>query len=212
MKNITHFLLIGFFALVPANVHAQESVAKEPQSAKTEQAGAPASKRADLDGDRNMESEIFYETDGRTISKILIDENGDGKEDGIVYYRMGVRFSAERDINFDGKTDAWIKYYMTGIPWVVERDKNGDGRPDYWKYLKNGFVYKREWDRNFDDKVDVRIQIPGKADFREGADSKQLVEKSVDDNFDGQFEKVTKFKKRVPHIRIINQAGAVGEI
>lgn len=166
-------------------------------------------KKVDLDGDGYTETRLFYE--GKMIAKALIDMNGDGKTDGTIFYKNGFRESAERDANLDGQIDTWIKYYMTGVPWIIARDKNGDTRPDYWKYMKLGFVYKREWDRNFDGKPDARVLIQGKADFREKDDTVQAMEKHFDEDFDGQFEKVIKVKKRVPNIKVESAAGAIGE-
>jgi hypothetical protein len=168
-----------------------------------------AGKKADLDGDGYNEARLFY--DGKLIAKALIDMNGDGKADGTILYRNGFRESAERDANLDGKVDTWIKYYITGVPWIIARDKNGDGKPDYWKYMKLGFVYKREWDRNFDGKPDARVIIPGKADLREKDESVQAMEKHFDEDFDGRFEKVIKMKKRVPNIKVESAAGGIGE-
>jgi hypothetical protein len=166
-------------------------------------------KKADLDGDGYNEARLFY--DGKLISKALIDMNGDGRNDGTIFYKNGFRESAERDANLDGQIDTWIKYYITGVPWIIVRDKNRDGKPDYWKYMKLGFVYKREWDRNFDGKPDARVLIPGKADLREKDESVQAMEKHFDEDFDGRFEKVIKMKKRVPNIKVESAAGAIGE-
>ena len=167
-------------------------------------------RKVDLDEDGFQETELIYE--GRMIVRALIDENGDGKIDGTIQYRNGFRDTGERDVNFDGQTDTWIRYYITGLPWLVTRDKNGDGQVDYWKYLKNGFVYKREWDRNFDGKPDVRILVPGKADLRDPDEQKQQIEKQYDEDFDGQFEKIEKVSKRVPQIMVKTTAGAIDEV
>jgi hypothetical protein len=167
------------------------------------------SKKADLDGDGIPETTLFY--DGKLITRAVMDENDDGKPDGTVYYKAGFRYNAERDLDFDGKNDTWVKYYMTGVPWMVMRDKNGDGKPDYWKHIKNGFVYKREWDRNLDGKPDIRMIVPGKADLRDTKVKTQLLEKHFDNDYDGNFEKVVKVRKREPSIKVQNQAGAIGE-
>ncbi len=168
-----------------------------------------SAKRVDLDGDGFAETQLIYE--GKTLVKAIIDENGDGKIDGMVYYKNGMRERAERDINFDGRMDTWIKYDYKGIPWLITRDKNGDGQIDYWKYMKNGFVYKRAWDRNRDGKQDLILMIPGKSDFRQRDEHYQLLEKFYDDNYDGTYEKVVRVKKRVPHVKVSQQAGAIGE-
>lgn len=166
-------------------------------------------KKVDLDRDGYQETQIFY--DGKIIEKALMDENHDKKPDGTIWYKNGFRDKGERDINFDGKADTWIKYYMTGIPWIIARDKNSDGKADYWKHIKNGFIYKREWDRNFDGKPDVRMLIPGKADLREVGETKQILTKQFDDDFDGVFEKEIKISKRMPDIQVKTTAGSISE-
>ena len=171
---------------------------------------AEDTKKADLDGDGFKETELFY--DGKKITKALIDEDEDGQVDGTIYYKNGFREKGERDLNRDGQTDTWIKYYMTGIPWIITRDKNNDGKPDYWAYAKNGFIYKRECDRNVDGKADARVLIPVQSDFRELDMSRVSVERQYDNNFDGAFEKVVVVPKRMPHVKVQNAIGAVGEL
>jgi hypothetical protein len=166
-------------------------------------------KKVDLDRDGYQETQLFY--DGKVIEKALIDENRDKKVDGTIWYKNGFRDKGERDINFDGRIDTWIKYYITGVPWIIARDKNNDGRADYWKHIKNGFIYKREWDRNFDGRPDVRMLIPGKADLREIGETKQILTKQFDDDFDGVFEKEIKISKRMPHIQVKTTAGSISE-
>jgi hypothetical protein len=100
---------------------------------------------------------------------------------------------------------------MTGYPWIISRDKNGDSQPDYWKHVKNGAIYKREWDRNHDGKPDVMMLVPGKSDLREEGIVWQVLEKHFDDNYDGVYEKVVKIKKRMPFMRVQIMAGAIGE-
>ena len=99
-------------------------------------------KKVDLDGDGYTETRLFYE--GKLIAKAVMDVNGDGKTDGTIYYKDGFRESGERDANLYGRIDTWIWYYITGVPWIIARDKNGDVKPDYWKFMKLGFIYKRE--------------------------------------------------------------------
>ncbi|OGW80692.1 MAG: hypothetical protein A3C47_07020 [Omnitrophica bacterium RIFCSPHIGHO2_02_FULL_51_18] len=65
---------------------------------------------------------------------------------------------------------------------VEMKDKNKDGKADTWYYLRNGVIYKKEYDRNFD----------GRPDFGIIAEDKKFLEKQYDDNFDGKFEKTVK--------------------
>lgn len=111
------------------------------------------------------------------------DLDGDGRAEAKVFLRGGVPIRAERDRDGDGKVDEWIEYAPNGFPKVIARDaKRHDGKPDYWIYLKDGVVYRREWDRNFD----------GKPDLITLEDRHHLIEKRYDNNFDGKFEKIVK--------------------
>ena len=64
----------------------------------------------------------------------------------------------------------------------VQTRKNKKGEVCEWVYEKEGAVYKREYDRNGDDKPDLRIL----------EDHGRLLRKEYDNNFDGKFEKVEK--------------------
>lgn len=88
-----------------------------------------------------------------------------------------------KDSDHNGKLDTWVSYDTKGDPEVIADDNNhADGKPHHWRYYKDGAVYKREWDRNFD----------GKADFRTLETKSRLLEKQYDDDFDGEFEKKVK--------------------
>lgn len=145
--------------------------------------GAQRVEELDRDNDGRKETKVFYEND--RIVKMVIDQNGDKKADGTVFFKNGVPSTGERDKNFDGKIDTWIQYDPTGLPIVIGSDRRKDGKPDYWIYLRNGVIFKREWDRNFD----------GKSDFRTVERYNRLIEKQYDDNFDGTFEKTVKAPK-----------------
>ncbi len=135
----------------------------------------------DKDKDGRKETKVYYEND--KIVKMAVDQNGDKKPDGVVYYKNGIPNTAEKDADFDGKVDTWIKYDSKGLPELISRDRyRKDGKSDYWLYLRNSSIYMREWDRNFD----------GKPDFRTYEREHKLLEKRYDDNFDGKFEKIVK--------------------
>jgi len=73
------------------------------------------------------------------------------------------------------------------------RDKNHDGKPDYWRYKNDrGVIYKKEWDRNFDGKPDLRILLDGD----------RMLEKQADDNFDGKFERLEKTPKKGQRLKV----------
>jgi hypothetical protein len=89
-----------------------------------------------------------------------------------------------QDTNKDGKPDLWASYDKNGFLTVAADDsEHRDGRPHHWRYFRAGKVYRREWDRNFDNKADLIILEKGG----------RMVEKKQDDNFDGRFEKSEKF-------------------
>ena len=168
-------------------------------------------KKMDIDGDGYTEAEVYTE-DGKII-KSLIDEDHDGKIDTTVDYKNGYRDTAEKSTRHNGIVDVWIKYYFNGVPSMIARDANGDGKPDYWRYTKNGFVYKREWDRNHDGKPDVRFLYDVKPDLRLVADENRLIEREYDRNFDGSFETVqTNSARNGVAAKVTATAGASDEV
>jgi hypothetical protein len=134
----------------------------------------------DRDGDGRKETRVYFEND-RTV-KMVMDQNGDNKADGTIFFKNGFPATGETDSDFNGKIDTWVEYEAGGLPVVIGRDRRVDGKPDYWIFLRDGSIYKREWDRNFD----------GLADFRTLEKEHKLIEKHYDDNFDGKFEKTIK--------------------
>jgi antitoxin component YwqK of YwqJK toxin-antitoxin module len=153
----------------------------------------------DRDGDGKKESKFFLEND--RVIKIVSDRNHDGKADATTYYKNNRPDTEERDDNFDGKIDVWVEYDETGMAKVIGRDRaRADGKPDYWIYLRKGFIYQREWDRNFD----------GKPDFRTLEKRHRLLEKQYDDNFDGRFEKTIRAPEKGATGRIQTSPGAEG--
>ena len=146
-------------------------------------AASPVVEERDDDGDGYKESKVT--TQGNEIIKVQVDSNKDKKYDRTFYFKNGVPSSAERDGDLNGKIDTWIQYDAKGETVVVATDKRVDGKPDYWRFLKNGSIHKREFDRNFDGKSDLRII----------ENNGRLVEKDYDDNFDGKFER----NEKAPH-------------
>lgn len=58
------------------------------------------------------------------------------------------------DTNGDKKTDKWVHDNIYDKTIEIDYDTNGDGKPDVWEYYKDGKVYKREIDADFDGKPD----------------------------------------------------------
>ncbi len=82
---------------------------------------------------------------------------------------------------------SWVSYDAQGRPAMIADDAGKkDGKPHHWRYYRDGKVYRREWDRNFDGKPDLKIMEQNGV----------LTQKSYDDNFDGVFEKTEKFPQK----------------
>ena len=168
-------------------------------------------KKRDLDGNGFKEAIAYYD-ENKVLVKLQIDEDIDGKYETTVYYKNGFRDTGEKDTDRNGQADTWIRYYFTGLPWIIARDRNRDGRQDYWRYLKNGFVYKKERDRNYDGKVDLVISYEGKPDLRFDEDEElKEFERKEDNDYDGVFEKVEKRKLQISESGIDPLAGAIDE-
>lgn len=110
----------------------------------------------DEDGDGRKESKIFYDDRGNK-ARGEVDLNGDGKPDRWVVFKNGVRYTAQDDKDFDGKVDHWSYYDEKGALKLSASDTNKDGKPDKWNLaLKGRLLVQREYDRNFDGKIDRR--------------------------------------------------------
>ena len=62
----------------------------------------------------------------------------------------------QRDLNHDGRTDAWDTY-QDGKQVRLGTDNNGDGRPDIWYHYENNVLTRWEEDVNFDGNIDVWV-------------------------------------------------------
>jgi hypothetical protein len=164
----------------------------------------------DLDGDGYKEAEVYFE--GPKVVLALLDRNDDKKIDGTIHYRDGFREYAEIDADYDGRVETWVQYYFTGLPSLIRTDKDGDGSPDSWRHFQNGFIYKKEWDRNGDGAPDYRILTEADADFRGDLDRFRTVEKQYDNDFDGTFDRTVRVKKKMPPARVGLEAGAYREV
>jgi hypothetical protein len=59
------------------------------------------------------------------------------------------------DRNGDGRLDIWHTYDRHGKPSRVVIDTNFDGRADVHEYFERGAFVRREWDRDFNDRIDL---------------------------------------------------------
>lgn len=90
------------------------------------------------------------------------------------------------DTNKDGLPDLWATYDRQGALSVAADDgEHRDGKPHHWRYFRGGRVYRREWDRNFDGRADLRIEESGG----------RMTQRQSDDNYDGRFERNERFPK-----------------
>ena len=152
----------------------------------------------DEDGDGRKETQIFYE--GNEIARAVIDKNGDEKPDQWLYFMNGKRHAAEIDSDFDGKIDTWIMYNVEGKAKTIAKDTHHNRRPDYFQtFLKGRELVLREYDRNFDGRIDKRALMqwdPNKkitvvTNGRVGTipnPGYRWIWKEEDNNFDGKID------------------------
>ena len=127
--------------IMKANVIASPKVVKRTET-------------LDRNKDGLVETFVMYEDD--KIVEERIDKNKDGKPDRIIKYELGKKRSSTEDSDFNGKIDIWYAY-KKGILKRKSMDKNKDGRPDQFVQMLVGqSVILKEWDRNFDGKIDKR--------------------------------------------------------
>ena len=127
----------------------------------------------DRDGKPDVWADYSYSVgkDGKEEVRgfVSADRNHDGKKD---FWRLEYNHLIVRewgDLNFDGKTDMWIRYTGDGRKQWVVMDKNFDGKPDLWTY------YGEKGEGRFDP------NMPGMV---------QPLAVDVDENFDGKSDRV----------------------
>lgn len=125
--------------------------------------GAAFAKNADLverledrNNDGKLETKVYLGPEG-LIEKEVSDKNADGKADKITQFKKGKPWYGEEDADFDGKTDKWNYYDEKGNLVYIVMDTNKDGIGDTVRqFVKGRNLVLREYDRNFDGKVDKR--------------------------------------------------------
>ena len=110
------------------------------------------------------------------------DTNGDGKPDIWCHYQSGALTKSEEDQDGDGRVDIWW-LYTNGIVSQGMRDADFNGKPDVTTFFLKGRVTKAEWRPN-GSQILVKKEI-----YRH----ESLVEEWIDDNGDGQFDKVIEY-------------------
>lgn len=118
--------------------------------------------------------------DGRTLTEVQLDADGDGREDTWAHVTGTDVTRVDRDLDGDGRIDAW-EYYDTQKQLVkVGFSLAGDGVLDAWAY------------RNTDGqitKVEVSTRRDGVIDRWEYYDKGQLARTEEDTDHDGRVDR-----------------------
>jgi dihydrofolate reductase len=171
----------------------------------------PKPRMMDLDQDGVKEATVYYQNGLATRAKI--DRNQDNVVDGLINYRDGFRDYAEIDSDYDGIFETVIDYYFTGVPAAIKIDRDGDGDSDSARYFKNGFLYKREWDRNGDGQPDFRVIYQLGPDLRpESSEGYQRLVKQYDTDFDGVFDRDVEARRKIHVKKADLAAGSVASV
>jgi len=105
------------------------------------------------------------------------------------FWRVGGDVRTE-DQNHDGRPDVWRAYDRHGHLARIAVDTNFDGRSDVLEFYESGVLIRREYDRDFNDRVDL-VQ-----DF--DVQTQQALRAVVDDDFDGTADVLVLFQDGRP--------------
>jgi len=101
-----------------------------------------------------------------------IDVNGDGRPDIIHVLDAGGREVCRVvDLNLDGAVDAFVYYDAAGRERRRESDYDRDGRADEIVHMRDGVLFMKERETNFDDKIDTWDYYDGDRIARRERDS-----------------------------------------
>jgi len=99
--SVRSLLLVLLIAVLVTGVsYAQEAKQKQITPKKVE---------VDSDFNGTIDRVEKYDETGK-VSRVEMDNNGDGVMDEWVIYQNGAPVKSERDTNGDGKADLWITY------------------------------------------------------------------------------------------------------
>jgi hypothetical protein len=138
--------------------------------------GPDASDGLDWNDDGTIDHRAYY--DGRTLDRVEVDRNFDGKTDSVEHYGLdGWIRSIESDDDFDGRFESTTSYRDgQAVEWRI--DYSGDGAPDHRLTLKHGVSHTYEY-LNSSGQVVKRVEYRGSK-----TDSAQL-----DLDADGKWER-----------------------
>ena len=151
-------------------------------------AESAAIQQKDQNSDVVSETHIIYDHDLPKRSES--DWNHDGQVDEVVQFKKGMRFLKATDTDFNGTEDTWAFYDAKGHLMGNARDTNNDGKPDQFRQLLRGRdLILREFDRNFDGKIDMKKVsewgIVRRATNQPPVPSYVTLEREEDNNYDG---------------------------
>ncbi len=88
----------------------------------------------------------------------VIDQDKDGRKETKIFYEGNLKVRSEVDQDGDGKPERWDVFDSHGQMKNLASDSNHDGKPDYFQELLKGRdLVLREYDRNYDGKIDERM-------------------------------------------------------
>nr|MBL0712717.1 hypothetical protein [Desulfobacterales bacterium] len=156
---------------------------------------------SDGDGDGFLEPRTFFK--GGKITTQTQDANKDGSADVTIFFNdKGEKHRVESDTDFSGQTDAW-EYHQEQTLVRTERDSNGNGKVDlkviYLNAARQKIIRDRDHDGRFETTqwfdrppwsmvmeldADNNGILEGRYCYKDGV----LMEKTVDENGDDQFD------------------------
>lgn len=102
------------------------------------------------------DTEIKHETcNPSSPGSVPVDVNGDGRPDITHVMNAGREACRIVDLNLDGSVDAFVYYDPMGRERRRESDFDRDGRADEIAQLREGMLFLKERETNFDDKIDT---------------------------------------------------------
>ena len=149
------------------------------------------------DTKKDEQKGVKFVYQGGKVVKELQDKNDDGKPDVTIYYQNGQKHHGESASHFDGKIDTWYIYGEKGVLRQIGKDTNGDGKPNQFiTMIKGRNLILKEYDRNFDGRIDKRKLVEWSASrlrLPRQAPLPGYVPLWIesDDNYDGKIDKYT---------------------
>ena len=129
---------------------------------------------------RTNEGVVRRVIDGRTLTEVRLDADGDGREDARAHVTGTDVTRLDRDSDSDGRIDAWEYYDPQKQLVKVGFSLAGDGVPDAWAYRDNERQVM---------KIEVSTRRDGTIDRWEYYDKGQLARNEEDTDHDGRVDR-----------------------